>query len=127
MSAWPLRIRFAPKMTAFAAEEQAVERVVAKGAPPKCAAAAPLEINYLVGKKASKFEMGLGTVVCADRYTSDNGAKPQMSCGLIPYLSLGYRLVTEKGFLLRAGALPLFDFSDKQFGLYPYLSFGWAF
>lgn len=89
--------------------------------------AAPLEINYLVGKKASKFEMGLGTVVCADRYTSDNGAKPKMSCGLIPYLSLGYRLVTEKGFLLRAGALPIFDFSDKQFSLYPYLSFGWAF
>ena len=43
MSAWPLRIRFAPKMTAFAAEEQAVERVVAKGAPPKCAAIASVD------------------------------------------------------------------------------------
>ena len=30
-------------MTAFAAEEQAVERVVAKGAPPKCAAIASVD------------------------------------------------------------------------------------
>jgi len=89
--------------------------------------AAPLEINYLIGKKASKFEMGLGTVVCADRYTSDTGAKPETTYGLIPYLSLGYRLVTKKGFLFRAGALPIFDFDDRRLGFYPYLSFGWAF
>ena len=43
ISAWPLRIRFAPKMTALAAEEQAVERVVAQGAPPKWAAMASVD------------------------------------------------------------------------------------
>ena len=89
--------------------------------------AVPLEINYLVGKKASKFEVGAGTAICADRYTSESGAKPETAFGALPYLSLGYRLVTDKGFLFRAGVLPFYNFSSNNLRIYPYLSFGWAF
>ena len=60
-------------------------------------------------------------------YTSASGAKPASSFGAIPYLSLGYRLVTSNGFLFRVGALPSYNFSGGKFNFYPYLGFGWAF
>lgn len=87
----------------------------------------PVEVNYLLGKGNSKFETGAGLLFCLDRYTSDSGAKPENSFGLGPYLGLGYRLVTKKGFLFRAGALPSYDLGSKKFGLWPYLGFGWSF
>ena len=89
--------------------------------------AVPLEVNYLLGKGNSKFEAGAGAALCADLYTSASGAKPASSFGAIPYLSLGYRLVTSKGFLFRVGALPSYNFSGGKFSFYPYLGFGWAF
>ena len=89
--------------------------------------AVPVEVNYLLGKGNSKFEAGAGVDLCADLYTSDSGAKPASSFGAIPYLSLGYRLVTSKGFLFRVGALPSYNFNGGQFRSYPYLGFGWAF
>ena len=87
----------------------------------------PVEVNYLLGKGNSKFEAGAGAALCADLYTSASGAKPASSFGAIPYLSLGYRLVTSKGFLFRVGALPSYNFSGGNFSFYPYLGFGWAF
>ena len=87
----------------------------------------PVEVNYLLGKGNSKFEAGAGAALCADLYTSASGAKPASSFGAIPYLSLGYRLVTSNGFLFRVGALPSYNFSGGNFSLYPYLGFGWAF
>ena len=89
--------------------------------------AVPLEVNYLLGKGKSKFESGAGAIVCLDRFTSDTGGAPEHSFGAIPYLSLGYRLVTDNGFLLRAGAMPLLSFSPFHVSFYPYLGFGWAF
>lgn len=87
----------------------------------------PLEVNYLLGKGKSKFESGAGAIVCLDRYTSETGGAPQHSLGAIPYLSLGYRLVTDRGFLLRAGVMPVPGFSPFNVSFYPYLGFGWAF
>ena len=89
--------------------------------------AVPLEINYLFGKRASKFDLGAGAILCADRYTSKTGAKPHNEMGAIPYLSTGYRLVTEKGFVLRAGFLTLYDTGGNNFVFWPHLGFGWAF
>ena len=89
--------------------------------------AVPLEINYLFGKRASKFDLGAGAILCADRYTSKTGAKPYNEIGAIPYLSTGYRLVTEKGFVLRAGFLTLYDTGGNNFVFWPHLGFGWAF
>ena len=89
--------------------------------------AVPLEVNYLLGKGKSKFESGAGAIVCLDRFTSETGGAPEHSFGAIPYFSLGYRLVTDKGFLLRAGAMPLLSFSPFHVSFYPYLGFGWAF
>ena len=89
--------------------------------------AAPLEVNYLAGKGKSKFESGVGAVLCMDRYTSESGAEPVLSFGVIPYFSLGYRLVTKNGFLFRIGALPSYHFSSSKVSIYPYLGFGKAF
>jgi len=89
--------------------------------------AVPLEVNYLLGKRNSKLETGAGVFFCLDRYTSDTGADPENDYGFSPYLSLGYRLVTSKGFLFRAGVLPSYHFGGGSLSLYPYLGFGWAF
>lgn len=89
--------------------------------------AIPLELNYLIGKGNSKFETGLGTALCLERYTSQTGAEPENSFGFVPFLSLGYRLVTSKGFLFRAGVIPTYNIPSTQVSFYPYLSFGWAF
>lgn len=89
--------------------------------------AVPLEINYLFGKKASRFDLGAGAMLCADRYTSMSGSDPKNVTGVIPYLSTGYRLVTRKGFVLRAGFLTVYDFNGKNFVFWPHLGFGWAF
>ena len=89
--------------------------------------AVPVEVNYLLGKGNSKLEAGAGAVLCADLFTSASGAKPTGSFGAAPYLSLGYRLVTSKGFLFRVGALSTYNFSGCKFSFYPNLGFGWAF
>ncbi|MBO4916392.1 MAG: hypothetical protein J5374_00755 [Bacteroidales bacterium] len=90
-------------------------------------AAIPLEINYLLGKGSSKFEIGAGGFLAADLYTSRDGVKPELRFGAAPYLSAGYRLVTARGFFFRAGALPSFNFRTRDASFWPYLAFGWAF
>ena len=89
--------------------------------------AVPVEVNYLLGKGNSKLETGAGAAVCADLYTSASGAKPKTGFGVTPYLSVGYRLVTTRGFLFRVGLLPTYSFTRKGFSFYPHLGFGWAF
>lgn len=90
-------------------------------------ASIPLEINYLFGKGHSKFELGAGGFLAADLYTAKDVAKPQLVFGATPYLSGGYRLVTAKRFVLRAGLITPFSFRTNDISFWPYLSFGRAF
>ena len=87
----------------------------------------PLEINYLLGKGPSKLDLGAGGILCADLYTSKDGAKPHLAVGAAPYLSGGYRLVTAKHFVLRAGLISTFSFRNGDFSFWPYLAFGRSF
>lgn len=89
--------------------------------------AIPLEINYLLGKGSSRIDLGAGGIFSADVYTAKDGAKPHLSFGAAPYLSAGYRLVTAKHFILRAGFISPFSFRTGEFSFWPYLSFGKAF
>lgn len=51
--------------------------------------------------------------------------------GYFLFGNIGYRHVSNKGFLLRAGLTPAFTFDDdntnKRLMVHPYLGFGWAF
>ncbi len=89
--------------------------------------AIPLEINYLMGQGPSKFELGAGGFLYADRYTSFEGVTPENQFGFSPYLSAGMRLVTARGFLLRGGVLPSFNFRTRDYSFWPYISIGRAF
>ena len=90
-------------------------------------ASIPLEINYLLGKGQSKFDLGAGSIFCADLYTSKDGAKPQLAFGAVPYLSAGYRLVTERRFVFRAGFITPFSFRTGEISLWPHIGFGRTF
>ena len=90
-------------------------------------ASIPLEINYLLGNGPSKLDLGAGGLFCADLYTAKDGAKPHLALGASPYLSAGYRLVTEKRFVFRAGCISPFTFRTREFSFWPYISFGRAF
>ena len=87
----------------------------------------PLEINYLLGKGHSKLDLGAGGIFCADLYTTKDGAQPHLAFGATPYLSGGYRLVTAKRFVLRAGLITPFSFRTNEISFWPYISFGRAF
>ena len=90
-------------------------------------ASIPLEINYLLGNGASKLDLGAGGLFCADLYTARDVTKPHLAFGVSPYLSAGYRLVTEKRFVFRVGAISPFTFRIRELSFWPYISFGRAF
>jgi len=90
-------------------------------------ASIPLEINYLLGKGGSKFELGAGGIFCADLYTARDVAKPHLLFGAAPYLSTGYRLVTAKHFVFRVGFITPFSFRTFELSYWPYISFGRSF
>lgn len=93
-----------------------------------------LGMNYLIGKKRSKLELGAG--VSAGLYNSHFELKfvdkeKSNSFGWYAYGNIGYRYQEKKGFQFRAGWSPLTGFGTKH-GLNSYadifyLSFGWAF
>lgn len=104
----------------------------------------PLGINALFGKRASKFEVGVGLtpgiysyrdsrLVIGENYQGNEDFGPESwrgSCAL--GLDLGYRLQRKKGFLFRAGISPCLDINSDMISfnflsLYPYLSFGYTF
>ena len=69
---------------------------------------------------------------------TDNGIQTLLSYressnafGYFFFGNIGYRHVSNKGFLLRAGVTPAFTFDNKNTNkkviLHPYLGFGWAF
>jgi len=88
--------------------------------------AVPLELNCLIGQNKSKAEFGLGAFFCADYYYEDSVGNTCFGVGLAPYVSLGYRLVTERGFLFRIGTLG-FRTIEETLGLYPFIGFGKSF
>ena len=112
----------------------------------------PLELNYLLGKKNSKLELGFGASLGVyqvketighvkwypggentdetfpefDFYTSS-----RTQFGYFLFGNIGYRYQRPNGFMFRVGVSPSFNFGDK-YGLckaafFPYIGFGWSF
>lgn len=109
----------------------------------------PMGVNYLIGRKRSKLELGAGIDLGLYNlhYTEWNVAlNPTDPDGPITYESIskkdncfeyflytniGYRHVSKKGFLFRIGITPTFSFGGKHdfkgLWLSPYISFGKSF
>ena len=107
--------------------------------------AAPIEINYLLGKRRHQLELGFGASLGYYReklhasyvqvpYGNDNYGSYDMTYkhstfGYFMYGNIGYRLQTNRGFQFRIGLTPSINFGDKyclqREKFYPYLSFGW--
>jgi hypothetical protein len=107
----------------------------------------PLEVNYLLGSRKNKLELGLGSNLGS--YSVFDGAttsvdenedsihityisKYRKIFGYFMYANIGYRFVGRRGFLFRAGINPSFSFNGKHAvsrdpAVWPYLSFGYAF
>ena len=114
----------------------------------------PLELNYLLGKKNSKLELGFGlslgvyhikeTVAYVDTGWYPGTEDTDQKYGEIKYYTneenrfgyfffgdIGYRYQRPNGFMFRVGVSPSFNFGDK-YGLnkaafFPYIGFGWSF
>ncbi len=108
--------------------------------------AVPLEVNYLLGKRNSKLELGVGISLGYywERYNItykdyhnvyDSGASihqiqgHENRFGYFTFGNIGYRLQTKRGFQLRVGWAPSINFKDKHClhrGLWAsYVSLGW--
>lgn len=115
----------------------------------------PLELNYLLGKKNSKLELGLGASLgvyqvketigyVEDTWWYPGGEKTDETSpktyfytssrtqfGYFFFGDIGYRYQRPHGFMFRVGVSPSFNFGDK-YGLskaafFPYIGFGWSF
>lgn len=117
--------------------------------------AAPLELNYLLGKKNSKLELGFGLsmgvyqireiVACfedpalhPDTENTDQGyvkikyySDMETRFGYFFFGNIGYRYQRPNGFVFRVGISPSFNFGDKcginKDAFFPYIGFGWSF
>lgn len=70
----------------------------------------PLEANAIMGKRASKFELGIGATPCILKRTDTNylnwhhyTIKQGVRLNIFGTLNIGYRLQRKSGFFLRAG------------------------
>lgn len=108
----------------------------------------PIELNYLLGKKNHKLEVGFGASLGIyhvkettwyyyqpvppeaeghdEQYTSTSNR-----LGYFMFGDIGYRYQRKNGFMFRIGVSPSFNFGDK-YGLkksafYPYIGLGWSF
>lgn len=115
----------------------------------------PLELNYLLGKKNSKLELGFGASLGVYQvketigYVEDTWWYPggentdetspktyfytssRTQFGYFFFGDIGYRYQCPNGFMFRVGVSPSFNFGDK-YGLskaafFPYIGFGWSF
>lgn len=111
-------------------------------------AGVPIELNYLLGKKNHKLELGLGASLGIyhvkestwyyyqpvppeteghdEQYTSTSNL-----FGYFIFGDIGYRYQRDNGFMFRVGVSPSLNFGDK-YGLkksvfYPYIGLGWSF
>lgn len=108
----------------------------------------PLELNYLLGEKKSKLEVGFGaslgmyhikekswvysqpvppeTEEIAERYESKENR-----FGYFLFGNIGYLYQRTNGFMFRVGLSPSFNFGDKhglsKSAFYPYIGLGWSF
>ena len=110
----------------------------------------PLEINYLLGKKRSKLDLGLGLnlgyytekydtwyikqtgeVNGIPYYESEYAGEAKHSLwGYFFFGNIGYRYQPTRGFQFRAGLSPSFNLGGQHAvtkGIFPYVSFGYAF
>lgn len=109
---------------------------------------APIEINYLLGRKNSKLELGLGANLGVyhikesfNMYYAPSEQYPQgqvlkvkdtrTSFGYYIFGNVGYRYQRPKGFVFRIGLSPSFNFGDKygikKIVFFPYIGAGWSF
>lgn len=101
----------------------------------------PLEVNAIFGKRASKFELGIGATPCIlDRYEvkykyngwhhTASGSKDVVRLNIFGAMNIGYRLQRKSGFFFRVGLTFLAgDIDCSPFdGLLcmPNLSFGYT-
>lgn len=110
----------------------------------------PLEINYLLGKKRSKLDLGFGLNLgyYTEKYDTWNIRKAGEVDG-VPYFeseyagearhslwgyfffgNIGYRYQPTRGFQFRAGISPSFNLGGKHAvskSISPYVSFGYVF
>ncbi|MDE6560627.1 MAG: hypothetical protein K2K75_04530 [Muribaculaceae bacterium] len=70
----------------------------------------PIEANAIMGKRASKFELGVGATPCILKRTETNfinwnhyTVKQGVRLNIFGTLNIGYRLQRKSGFFLRAG------------------------
>ena len=73
----------------------------------------PLEINYLLGKKKSKLELGVGTSLGLYKENT-SFAGSQKIFGYYLFSNIGYRYQAKKGLLFRTGISPSFSFKGKH-------------
>ncbi len=108
----------------------------------------PMELNYLLGRKRHKLEVGFGTslgvyhikettwywyqpVPPETEGHGDFHTSTSNRFGYFLFGDIGYRYQRDNGFMFRVGISPSFNFGDK-YGLdksafYPYVGFGWSF
>ena len=103
----------------------------------------PLEINYLLGARHHKLEMGLGSNLgvyhvktTRGYFTPSTGESEYFTTsdnrfGYLMFANIGYRYQRPNGLLLRAGITPSFNFGGEhalhKSPVCPYLGIGWAF
>jgi len=109
----------------------------------------PVGVNYLIGRKRSKLELGAGVSMGLynlhytdwkvdfdptnpdEPITYESIPKKDNCFEYFLYANVGYRHVSKKGFLFRVGITPTFSFGGKHdfkgLLLSPYISFGKSF
>ena len=107
----------------------------------------PLEVNYLMGKKSSKLELGFGANFGFYHVKEKTGyyfplgdgsgdkteyyKSSDNRFGYLMFGNIGYRYQRVSGFMFRVGITPSFNFGGKN-GLKksaacPYIGLGWSF
>ena len=100
----------------------------------------PLEVNYLIGKKKHKLEIGTGAEIgyCSEKVsffdlkTEKNIMEKKRIFGYYFYSNIGYRYQAYNGFQFRTGINPTYSPNTKHAAkrkpsIAPYISFGYAF
>ncbi|WP_411273762.1 hypothetical protein, partial [Daejeonella sp.] len=86
----------------------------------------PIGMNYIFGKKRSGLELGLGLTTYFDLKKDDNFFNNENSVGLSPLFTVGYRLQSYNGFMLRLNSSAIYDFDVNYiFPFFPGLSVGY--